>query len=175
MNWIEDYISVEVVATVKGKTMKATSKNDTLNLKQKRILNEADIGTSILCDVAYTYPNVVTGNPDLYKVNISVMIVPETQAEYLGGYNQLSKYLKENIINKIRKTFTTDFQAIVTFRVNEDGLIDDAKILNTSGNQNIDKLLVEGINKMPKWKPAMDANGVKVRQEFEFTVGNEGC
>ena len=30
---------------------------------------------------------------------------------------------------------------------------------------------------MPKWKPAESANGMKVKQEFEFSVGNKvsGC
>ena len=34
---------------------------------------------------------------------------------------------------------------------------------------------METINKMPKWKPAENANGLKMKQEFEFSVGIPGC
>ena len=34
-----------------------------------------------------------------------------------------------------------------------------------------DKLLLEVINGMPKWKPAENAKGVKVKQDFEFIGG----
>jgi len=48
------------------------------------------------------------------------------------------------------------------------------QLSKTSGDQKTDKLLLKAINKMPKWKPAENSDGIKVKQEFEFSVGNCG-
>ena len=61
------------------------------------------------------------------------------------------------------------------FTVNEEGDVVDAKISKTSGDLLTDKLIVEGISKMPKWKPAKNSKGEKVKQDFIFNVGNGGC
>jgi TonB family protein len=63
----------------------------------------------------------------------------------------------------------------VEFTVNEDCEIANAQISKTSGDQETDELLLNVINQMPKWKPAENAKGRKVKQEFEFSVGNVGC
>ena len=61
------------------------------------------------------------------------------------------------------------------FTVNEEGEIVNAKISQTSGDSKTDKLFVEAINKMPKWKPAQNSKGVKVKQEFIFNLSGGGC
>ena len=88
----------------------------------------------------------------------------------------MTQYLRENAINKIPETTSKQLQqVIVGFTVNEEGKIANVQISKTSGDPNTDKLLLEAINKMPKWRPAEDSKGVKVKQEFEFSVGNVGC
>jgi TonB family protein len=66
-------------------------------------------------------------------------------------------------------------QGKVLFTVSEAGEIVNTKISKTSGDAKTDKLMIEAINKMPKWKPAENAKGIKVAQEFEFGVGRGGC
>ena len=69
-----------------------------------------------------------------------------------------------------------DFQqCVVIFAINEAGEIVNAKISRSSGDSKTDKLLLETIYKMPKWKPAKNSKGIKVKQIFEFSVGNRGC
>ena len=46
---------------------------------------------------------------------------------------------------------------LVMFTVNEEGKVINARISKTSGDQSVDQLLLEGINKMPQWKPGMQA------------------
>jgi hypothetical protein len=36
-------------------------------------------------------------------------------------------------------------------------------------------MLLDLIKNMPKWKPAINTNGVKVKQDFVFSVGAGGC
>ena len=177
-NWVTDYVSVEILATCNGNVRKAVSTNDRLSTEQKNILNTVDLSTDIVTIVKYKYKNSVTDNSENHEMYISMTVIPDIEAEYFGGYPQMTKYLKGNIIDKISETTHRLFQeGIVIFTVNEEGEIVNAKISKTSGDPETDKLLVEAINKMPKWRPAKNSKGIKVKQEFEFHVGAglEGC
>lgn len=176
-SWISRYFSVEVLATCNGIVMKAMSANDTLSNEQISILKMADMGTDIVVDVKYNPKNSLKDDLDIKVINFSFSVIPEIEAQYLGGYQLLKQYLKENAIDKISETIAKQLQlAIVRFTINEEGQIIDAQISKTSEYEKIDKLLLDAINNMPKWKPAENSNGIKVKQEFEFSVGNiVGC
>ncbi len=179
VNWLDEYVSAEIKATCNGKVMKALSANDVLSTEQKNILHSADLTTNIEIKVKYKYKNSANENIEIGTMNISATVVnavPEIEAEYIGGYPQLSKYLKENAIDKITETTLKHFQqGAVIFIINEEGEIVNAKISRSSGDTKTDNLLLETINKMPKWKPAKNSKGIKVKQVFEFSVGNMGC
>jgi outer membrane biosynthesis protein TonB len=64
----------------------------------------------------------------------------------------------------------------VKFYVNKEGKIINPKVITTSGDKNVDQILIETISNMPNWNPAKDSNGVAVQQEFELHVGKMiGC
>lgn len=175
-NWVTDYISVEILATSNGKTISAFSTNETLTTAQQNILNKAELGTEIGVNVKYKSVNSVTDKVENSSLDILMTVVPETEAEYIGGYQQLKKYLKENVINKIAATTPAQYQeGKVLFTINESGEIANAQISKTSGDIDTDNLLLETINKMPIWKPAVNEKGIKVKQQFEFSVGKAGC
>ena len=175
-NWINQYISVEILAMRNGNSMKTKGLNNVLSPEQKNILQSTELGAKIEIIVNYKSKNPVTEKIENYMLNFSLIVIPETEAEYVGGYQQLAKYIKENVINKISKTTPTQFQSgIVIFTINEKGEIVDAKISKSSGDSMTDKFLIESVNKMPKWKPAENSNGIKVKQEFQFSFGNKGC
>jgi TonB family protein len=175
--WIMSYVSVEILATCDGKAMTATSASDTLSTEQKSILNTVDLGTDIVINITYKSKNSVTNNNEISRMNYSATVIPEIEAEYPSGFQQMTQYLKENAINKISDTTSKQIQQVlVRFTVNEEGEITNAQVFKTSGDLKTDKLLLEVINKMPKWKPAEDSKGMKVKQEFEFSVGAAtGC
>jgi len=133
--WIMSYVSVEILATSDGKTMMAMGTNDTLSTEQKNIIYTADLGTDIVINIEYKYKNSVTDNIDINRMNYSVTVVPEIEAEFPGGYQQMTRYLKENAIDKISDTTSKVFQqVIVRFTVNEEGEIANAQIFKTSGD-----------------------------------------
>jgi TonB family protein len=174
--WISDYISVEIMATINGTPMMAAGINDKLSTEQKHILSAADPGTDVVLNISFRYNNSVTDITDVGKMHYIATLVPEIEAKYPGGNQQLDQYLKENAISKISETSSKQFQEILLgFTVNEDGKVANARIFKTSGDPKIDDLLIEAINKMPEWRPAEDSNGLKVKQEFEFSVGSAGC
>lgn len=179
-SWITDYISTAVSVTSKGKPMTGLSKNDTLSLAQKSMLNMADLGTDVIIDVKYNYKNSATNILELNKLHFSLTVIPAIEAEYIGGSEQLSEYLNETIIQKILEPDSKEFQTTrVRFTVNEDGNAVDALIFKTSENPKTDNLILKAINNMPKWKPAENPKGVKVQQKFELmvfdTMSGEGC
>jgi TonB family protein len=176
IHWISNYTSVEISATGNGKLMKARSANDVLSTEQKNILKSADLGTQIIINIKDKNKNSVTDALYDRSFDISMMVIPEVEAEYVGGYQKLSKYLHDTVIKTMYENIPEQFQqGIVNFTVNEKGEITNAKISASTGDKSTDKLLLDAINKMPKWKPAENPKGIRVKQDFQFSVGNGGC
>ena len=175
-NWINQYVSVEILATRNGNSRNAIGLSKVLSPEQRNILQSTELGTKIEIIVNYKSKNPATDKVENYKVNFSLVVIPEIEAEYVGGYPQLAKYIKENIINKISESTPQQYQSgIVLFTIDEKGEITDTRISKTSGDLNTDKFLIKSLNKMPKWKPAENFNSIKVKQEFLFSFGNRGC
>lgn len=174
-SWIRTYISVEISTSHKGKTRKAGSKSDILTQEQKDNMHTADVDADISVKVQYLPENTLKHN-DTKEINFTFSVNPESEASYAGGQQQLKKYLKEKAINEIPDgSFVNYDLAAVKFTVDEEGRIIDPLVLLPK-DEKIDKLLLEAICNMPNWKPAAYANGIKVKQEFVFTVGNmENC
>jgi TonB family protein len=175
-SWITDYISAEITTTSNDKVGKALSANDRLTLEQKNLLSTADLGTDVNIEVTYRYSNSAIDQTDILQMNYSATVVPQIEAEYVGGNEQLKMYLKENTIDKISEADAKKINpAVVTFIINEAGEVANAQVSTGSGDEKIDKLLLKTIQKMPKWKPAENSDGLKVKQDFKFSVGMSGC
>lgn len=175
-NWIKEYVSAEIKSTCGGRSMKAVSLNNTLTKDQINILKTVDMGADIDIVINYKSVNSANGSVDIRTVNYSVTVVPETEAEYPGGYQQLVKYLKANAISKIYELNPENLgDGVVRFTVSERGAIINSHIVKSCGDQNIDNLLLDVIDKMPLWIPAEDLNGLMVKQDFQFTLGVGGC
>jgi TonB family protein len=172
--WITSYTSVEISATCQGKAMKAMSPNENLSPEQKNILNTIDLASDIVINVKYNYKYPLTNTIENNTMHVVMTVVPETEAEYVGGYQQMITYLKEKCSTIIPKKTPNKIHLAIRFTINEGGEITNAKITDTSGDAKTDKLLLEVISNMPKWRPAENIKGIKVKQEFKFSVGNEG-
>lgn len=180
VNWISSYVSVEISGITNGKMVKASSTNANLSAEQKKLINEADLGTDLIADVKYSYVVPVCNTVEKNHMHTAITLIPEKEAEFSAGKDNLKKYLKENGINKISEMYFRQFkQVVVKFTVNEGGEIIDAKMSKTSGDAKTDKLILDTINKMPHWKPAENSKGLKVKQEFELIINkgnmNDGC
>lgn len=171
-SWVEKYISVEVLTTYKGKLRKVISKNDKLTTEQKNSMKTADTGTDISVKVQYMPKNTLTEN-EPKEINFTFSVNPDNQAKYAKGEKELNQYLKEQAIDKIPKSIFKEYQlTAVKFTIDEKGKVTNAHIFESSKDEAIDKLLVETIQNMSSWKPASYANGVKVKQDFVFTIGD---
>ncbi len=190
-NYIIDYLAVEISAAARGKVQTAQSTSDKLSTEQKNILTSADLGTDISIKIKFRYKKQAcdkSGSENkIVEGKLTVTVVPASEAEYPGGFKQLTAYLTENIINKVSKTRSLTMGlkekvrlsekiqlAIVKFTVNEEGQVIDAKIARTTTDSKLDQFVLEAINKMPKWKPAENPKGIKVKQEFSIPLGGGG-
>ncbi len=171
-SWIKEYISVEVLTSFKGKIRKAVNKNEVLSEEQKDHMNTADADTDISIVVHYIPENNLKENPPRV-FDFKFAIQPEMKAEFPGGEQHLKQYLKNNLYGKIADSVLTQYQlAVVTFTVDEEGIVTDPHLFWSSEDEKTDQLMIETICNMPKWKPAEYSRGVKVKQEFALTVGD---
>lgn len=171
-SWVKEYISVEILTSNKGKIKKAVGKNDILTKEQKDNMNKADLGTDISVKVQYMPDNELKHN-EPQQISFTFTVLPEINAKYPGGEEQLKQYLKDNLMNKISDDDLNQLQLYaVTFIIDEEGLISNLHVVFPWADENIDKLLLKAICNMPKWTPAEYSNGIKVKQEFVLTVGD---
>lgn len=175
-NWINAYRGVEISILYNREKTKTVSKNNVLTTEQKNMLPSAALTSKIEIIVKYVTKNSVTDSADNRQMELILTVIPETEAEFPGGNEKVIGYLKENSSKIISEKNPETFQnALILFNINEIGKITDVTLAATSGYTEIDNLLLEVIGKMPAWKPAENATGVKVKQEFEFTFGQSGC
>ena len=106
-----------------------------------------------------------------------ITVVPEKQAEYIGGQNLLIDYLRAN-----SNPHTTGIEqknlkpGQYTFTVNKEGSISKARLGTSSGYPEVDNILLDLIRNMPgKWIPATNSQGERVEQEYVFFFGVDGC
>lgn len=173
VNWITHYRSSELSITTNGKALKANGSDDKLNSGQIQILQSVELASEIEITVKFKATNSVTGDMEDHTMKVLMTVVPEAEAEFPGGREQMRKYLKEAAINKIN--FDEIKPAIVNFTINEDGNAVNVLITKSTGNEKTDKLLIEAVNGMPKWKSAQNSKGKKVKQNFVFLIEMGGC
>lgn len=178
---IIDYISIEITASCNNKSVTSKSKSNVLTAEQKNILKTADLGSDISIKIKFKYNYQSCEFPEdpgnIQEGKYTVTVLPQTEAEYPGGFKQISDHINKYVINKIPKAMLSGKiqNAIVKFTITEEGKIIDAKISRTSTDPKIDILLIDAINKMQKWKPAENAKGIKVKQEYSIPLGGGGC
>ncbi len=171
-SWVKSYKSVEILASHQGEIKKIVSHDGQLTVEQKDFMDKADEDTNISIRILYLPDNNLKNN-ELKRNNFSFKIVPEQEAQFVGGPETLSQYLKERAIDKLPKGCIKQYAlTAVKFTVDTDGKIINTHVFESSKDEEIDTLLVSTISNMPNWKPAEYANGLKVKQDFVFTVGD---
>lgn len=171
-SWIKEYKRVEIQTYHQGKIRKVRSKDHNLNEQQKQDMLNADPGSTIAVNIEYLPDNNLKHN-DIKEINFSFTVDPQTGAQFPGGQEDLKQYLKENAMDKIEEADFKMYQmSAVSFTIDEDGLVSNPHLSWSSEDENTDAVLLEAICNMPNWKPATYNNGLNVKQEFVFTVGD---
>ena len=171
-SWVREYISVEISAYKNGIQTKASGISDVLNQEQKELIRLADRSNDIAVIVTYIPNNSLKNNPEK-QYDFKVTVMPDKNAIYSEGTEQLIQYLqKNNIVNIEAGSFTGYDLTAIKFTITEQGNISDIQVAMPLKDTKIDEMLVTAISKMPGWKPAEFSNGLKVKQDFILTIGN---
>ncbi len=175
-DWIVKHESTQITVNHNGKKQTVEGKNDTLTKEQIQLLHNAAIGDQITIIVNYKSKNSISGNLENSKMNVRYTVMPDMEAQCSVDNKELRKYFHEKAIDKLPSDFSKrNISPILVFTVNENGDVSEAKITNPSGDEKIDKLLLDAVYNMPKWKPAQNAKGTKFKQEFIFRLNGNGC
>lgn len=95
--------------------------------------------------------------------------VVEDMPEFPGGSQKLLEYLKENThYPEIAEKNGVQGRVVVTFTVEKDGSITEAKIVK-SVDQSLDEEAFRVVKSMPKWKPGM-CNGEPTRVKYTIPI-----
>jgi len=175
-SWVREYISVEISAYKNGTQTKASGISDVLNQEQKELIRLADRSSDIAVSVMYLPENSLKNNT-VKQYDVKDTIMPDKNAIYSEGAEQLIQYLQKNCMVNIETGNITGYDlTAIKFTITEQGHISDIQIALPSKDTKIDEMLVAAISKMPAWKPAEFSNGLKVKQNFVLTIGNmENC
>ncbi len=111
------------------------------------------------------------------SLNYMVSIVPEKQAEYIDGHDQLISYLRDNSSTIIKLWQNNQWRdGKINFTVDQLGSISSVNLISTSGNLTVDQQMVRLISETTnKWLPAENSKGEKVEQVLTFSFGSIGC
>ena len=92
--------------------------------------------------------------------------VVEQMPEFPGGSNGLMTYLRNNIIYpQEARDANIQGKCFVTFVVDSNGMIKDARVQKSSGNEVLDKESVRVVESMPRWTPGKQ-NGKNVAVQY---------
>ena len=136
--------------------------------------NNKPFSTSVECNIEQNVANYSWGDDDLLYI---------IQAENANIYKEFKKdcdsfikYLRHKTLESIAaENFTYRPQVILNFSINKNGEPNKIALTQSSGSKKIDKLIVESIKKMPKWKSIIDKNEGKVNSSFKLLIGHDGC
>lgn len=171
--WVSTYHQVEVTSTCGGNTQTAVGPDNQLTTEQLALLRSADTNCDVSVNIDYTPNNNLTPNPPR-TMSFQVMVVPIHEAKYPGGITQLQADLKAKIVDEVLQMSKTPVElAKVRFEVNEQGEIAEARMTASSGQKQIDEFILRTLCQLPLWQPARDVNGQAIKQEFEFSMGEE--
>lgn len=173
-SWITSYQSVEISTVNNGKTVKAIGKYSAFSPEQKNIITCADMFSDIAIDVHYMHKDIVTKVEENNIMHVVLTVHPDINAEYTTGKENLIPYIKNNSSSVVSSWLLSQKKSVkLLFTVNEAGKVENVIIKKSSGDSNIDYILMDTLYKMPKWKPAQNSDGTKVKQVFECTLNGE--
>ena len=149
--------------------------NDQDQMKSQEELNKSDKAISTADVKGTDDPNAkLIGELDVPDATgggegMQPLTVVEQMPEFLGGVEELSKFLKTNIhYPQLAREDGTNGTVYVTFVVAKTGDIKDVKVLRGIGSD-FDKEAIRVIKSMPRWTPGKQ-NGVAVNVQMNMPI-----
>lgn len=180
-NWTSYTVNSVSVSEVRDlRKLGAFSKvGENLNLtnEQLALLNSADYSDSFRFTASYGDGNKVRPSGESFDLAYFVTVVPEKQAYFQEGNDELTSYLKRG--SQISTQALEEEKLTpgkIVFTVNTKGEVSNLRLTESCSYQDIDKLMIRLISETSgKWQPATNEAGKKVDQELVYSYGRVGC
>jgi hypothetical protein len=178
-----DYVSVDIICTVQGKTITAANSSDLLTEEQKMNLSRADLGSDVSIRIKFSYKDpeddMRGSNNKIKEMDYIFLLAPHLEAAFPGAYTALTSYLNLNLFNPVSSLSSPDkiLNVFVSFSIDENGHIINSELNGSTTNAIVDKMILDVMKNMPLWKPAENLKGEKVKQVFKlyFKFNSGGC
>ena len=108
-----------------------------------------------------TVNDSITGKEDIFGY------IDEEMPTFQGGQPALLRYMEENTV--IPPSVKKRCRVVVSFQVERNGEITDAKIIKSSGDKTADAEALRVVSAMPKWSPGR-RNGQTVQVKYVMPV-----
>lgn len=171
-SWVKEFYQTMIKTIENNKAKITIGESNNLTEAQKINLLRADPATEVEVHIRYL-PNNTLKHNEQKEMDFSLMIDPDTPAQFIGGQAALNQYLKNEIIDHYPYSLYKQYTAtITTFTINEKGQVINAEIFQSTGDEQTDTIILNAICNMPDWKPAQYDNGKIVSQNFSFNLGD---
>lgn len=116
-----------------------------------------------------TFPTGDLNNGDLVKIDEEILDIVDIDAEYIGGYAEMMKFIQENLeYPDDAIDLGEQGRVYVNFVVEKDGSISNVKI-ERGVSEAIDREAARIVRSMPNWKPG-ELNYAKVRSRVRLPI-----
>ena len=175
-SWITYYDAVWVKARLGEEYVSLMTESNELSLEQKSLFKRSDIGTNFEIVINYHITDTLTKELIYERLNVELTLVPEKEARFPKGYDQLIAYFEDNSLAYFSEKKMDDFTMVrINFTIGEDGAVEEVHQSHASGYEAIDQYILDLVKTMPAWVPAQDEDGKLVKQVFELIYGTSGC
>ena len=170
-------VNIIIIKDDKQSDIHAIGYSRALTDNQLQLLQKSGYSTNFLVRTEFQNKNKDTGVLEDSYLSPHLTVVPEKQAEYINGKQNLMNYLKDKSLEARANVQVDKLQpAKLYFTVTKTGTIENVKLDRSSNYIEVDKKMIELITKLPgKWKPAVNNEGENVDQELVVSFGLMGC
>lgn len=176
---IVKYTSVSVIEVINDKQseIREVGISNELTPEQLKKLQSFSYSSNFVIRAEYQQVNEETGQVLNEYSTPHFTVVPEQQAAYMGGKDELKKFLRDNSMDARIGVDPAKLQpAKLFFTVSKTGTIENVHLDRSSNFPLVDQKMIELIQNTPAgWEPAQDSNGKKVDQELVVSFGLMGC
>ncbi len=176
-DWIDSYISTEIIYQFNNQVISEKGKNNTLSTSQKELIKNAVVGSSIKVVIDYMPKNTLKNNTPK-QADFKIKVIPENLPLFEGGEEGFKSYFEKNFISKLDTSELTKLSfSVVSLDINSSGKTDNVYLNEGTGNIELDAKLSQVLCNMPTWEPASKSNGeiVDYALKFYITNVNQSC
>jgi len=169
----QDVITENRIVHLLGEVnMEEAGKGSKLNQNQLQLIKRLDYSSDFYIEAYDREANGYTEKKIYY-----ISVVPETQATYQNGLDDLLEYLRIETTEEVADVQQSNLKpGQISFLISEKGEVTSAESISSSGYQKFDEKMLLLIKDLPRrWKPAKDSAGNPISQKMTLFFGIQGC